>query len=83
MRRTVQVTGTAPPDLVRRRYRQTARWPEWAPQIRAVEPADALIYPGMTGVVHGPLGLRVFFTILTVEGDGETWSWQVSALGVR
>ena len=33
----------------------------------------------MTGVVHGPLGVRVPFEVLSVDEGRRRWSWRVRA----
>jgi hypothetical protein len=84
-RRSVKVCGPCPADEVWDRYVRPQRWPEWSPQIRAVDYPGATLGPGTTGVVHGPAGLRVGFRILQVTAAGpvRNWSWSVDALGVQ
>lgn len=85
MQRTISVSGRADPATVWARYRSTAQWPEWAPQIRAVDPPEAALRPGLRGMVSGPLGLRVPFVVDAVDDDHRTWTWtvRVSAIAVR
>jgi polyketide cyclase/dehydrase/lipid transport protein len=85
LRRSVSVHGPRPADDVWDRYVRPQRWPEWSPQIRSVVYPAATLSPGTTGVVRGPAGLRVDFRIVDVDAAGpvRSWSWAVSALGVR
>ena len=84
MRRLLSVEGACRPDEVWDRYVRPERWHEWSPQIQGVETADATLRAGTTGIVHGPAGLRVRFTVSEVEGDPpvRSWSWRATALGV-
>lgn len=75
--------GPAAPALVWERYADPGRWAGWAPQIRRVETAAARIAPGVTGRVHGPLGIRVAFTVTAVDEAARTWAWDVTAGPLR
>lgn len=77
MQRTISVRGRADPATAWARYRSTARWPGWAPQIRAVDPPEADLRVGLRGTVFGPLGLRVPFVVDAVDDDDRSWSWTV------
>ena len=83
--RQLTAEGPRPAGDVWDRYVRPRRWPEWSPQIRSVDYPGERLTPGATGVVHGPLGLRVPFRIVDVEESGPVrrWSWIVSAAGVR
>jgi hypothetical protein len=70
--------GPLPPAEVWERYADPHRWASWAPQIRRVETAARRIAPGVTGTVHGPLGLRVRFTVADVDESARTWAWDVA-----
>lgn len=75
---TLTVQGPAAPDEVWDRYLRPERWSGWSPQIRSVEHQGAVIVPGGTGTVHGPLGLRVPFEVLAVDvtdPDHRSWTW--------
>lgn len=75
---TLTVQGPTAPDEVWDRYLRPARWSGWSPQIRSVEHAGAVIAPGSTGTVHGPLGLRVPFEVLdvdVVDPKRRSWTW--------
>lgn len=64
-------------------YARPSRWSSWSPQVLAVDaPADALS-PGLRGVVHGPLGVRVAFVVTAVDPASRTWRWVVTVAGVR
>jgi hypothetical protein len=65
------------------RYAVVARWPSWAPPIRRVEASAPRLAPGLTGVVHGPLGLRVLFEVVAVDEVARTWSWRVRSGPLR
>jgi Polyketide cyclase / dehydrase and lipid transport len=75
--RRTRVTGPLPPEQVWERYAVPARWPGWAPQIRAVDASAARIGPGVTGRVHGLLGVRVSFVVTEVDERARTWAWDV------
>ena len=81
----VSAEGPADADEVWRRYTSPSEWPAWAPQISTVDTADDPIRAGTTGVVRGPLLLRVPFRILEVDPIGRRWVWRVGVgpIGVR
>lgn len=70
--------GPVPPAQVWARYADPARWAGWAPQIRLVETAALRIAPGVTGIVHGPFGVRVGFVVTEVDEAMRTWAWDVT-----
>ncbi|WP_250038319.1 SRPBCC family protein [Paractinoplanes maris] len=82
LRRSLEVVGPRPADDVWDRYARPERWPEWSPQIRAVDYPEAVLRAGVSGTVRGPLGFPVRFRVLTVTPP-RAWSWVVSAAGVR
>jgi hypothetical protein len=75
--------GRADADTVWQRYAEPDRWSGWAPQIRRVEHSADRIAAGVTGVVHGPLGLRVAFTVTAVDEPARTWAWSVRCGPIR
>lgn len=75
---STRAQGPVPAAEVWERYADPHRWASWAPQIRRVETAAARIAPGVTGTVHGPLGLRIRFTVTDVDEAARTWAWEVS-----
>jgi hypothetical protein len=77
VRAGIRVAGPVPATQVWERYAVPARWPGWAPQIRAVRASAPRIAPGVTGRVHGPLGLRVDFVVTEVDEPGRAWAWRV------
>ncbi|GAB3845421.1 SRPBCC family protein [Dactylosporangium cerinum] len=85
LRREISVEGPRDVDEVWDRYVRPGRWPEWSPQIRAVDYPLEVLRPATSGVVHGPAGLRVRFQVVDVDGRNalRTWSWIVSVAGVR
>ena len=85
LRRALEVRGPRPADDVWDRYFRPQRWPEWSPQIRSVDCSAPTLRPGITGTVHGPGRLPVRFTVLRVDPEPpvRSWSWAVSAAGVR
>src|SRR3712207_2073743 len=85
LRRAISVEGPRAADDVWDRYVRPRRWPEWSPQIRSVDYSRERLAPGTSGVVHGPAGLRARFHILDARDSGpvRSWSWMVSAAGVR
>jgi len=79
VRRAVGTSGPLPPDQVWERYAVLAAWPSWSPQISRVDATSSRLTPGMTGVVHGPLVVRVPFEVLSVDETRRRWSWRVRA----
>jgi hypothetical protein len=77
MRRGLTATGGLDPHAVWERYAMPSEWPTWAPQILRVECARDRIGPGLTGRVHGLLGVTADFEVLTVDEERHTWSWRV------
>ena len=70
-------------DQAWERYADPSRWADWAPHLRRVEvdgvAADGTVrlHPGMSGRVHGSLGLAVDFVVTAVDEPARTWSWTV------
>lgn len=54
----------------------TTLWARWGPSVRAVDCAEAVVRPGLTGRVRTSVGVRLPFTITTVE-PGRAWSWRI------
>lgn len=77
------MTGPLPLARVWERYAVPACWPRWAPQITGVTASATRIAPGVSGRVHGPLGLRVRFTVTDVDEQRRTWAWDVRLGPVR
>jgi hypothetical protein len=75
----VRASGPVPPEEVWDRYVRPARWPEWSPQISAVQADGDRLVPGLRGAVRGPGGVRVPFVVVAVDEAARTWSWQVAA----
>lgn len=71
----VEVVGPLAADEVWRRYTTPELWSGWAPQIRDVDHATDRIGPGTTGVVHGPIGIRVPFVIEVLDDPAMRWAW--------
>ncbi len=80
---TLHATGPLSPDEAWRRYRLLDRWSEWAPQITGVDCDQRVLTAGARGVVRGPLGVRLPFTVETVDPATRSWSWTVTAGPVR
>jgi len=79
----VASVGPVGADEAWERYAVVARWPTWAPPIQRVEASGDRIEAGMTGVVHGPLGLRVSFVVESVDEVARTWTWRVRSGPLR
>lgn len=73
----ISVEGPADVAEVWHRYTSPAAWPGWAPQISRVDADHDPIRIGTGGVVHGPLLVRVPFTILDVDHTARRWTWRV------
>jgi hypothetical protein len=83
MRRSVAVVGPVDVAEAWERYAVISRWPTWAPPILRVEASAPRLAAGVSGVVHGPLGLRVSFTVEAVDEQARSWSWAVRSGPVR
>lgn len=81
----LSATGDRPFAEVWESYVHPALWPTWAPQIRSVRCDDDVITSASRGVVHGPVLLRVPFTVESVDHGEHRWAWRVGVgpLGVR
>ncbi len=77
MRATITAIGGADPAHAWTRYENVGLWSTWSPQIQEVIAARPRIEPGLTGLVVGPLGVRVPFEVLTVDPEAMQWSWHV------
>lgn len=73
----LRVQGPADPQIVWDRYADPTLWATWSPYIRGVTYPHDRIRSGARGQVHGPLGLRVPFTVDAVDEEDLTWSWTV------
>ncbi len=77
MRRELAVAGAADPVATWTRYARVKKWPSWAPFITSVDASGEVLEPGLTGVVGGPLGLRVSFVVTAVDITTRSWAWSV------
>ncbi|WP_223290956.1 SRPBCC family protein [Streptomyces avicenniae] len=73
---TLRASGRADPGTVWERYARPALWSGWSPQIRGVRTEGERIVPGMTGEVVTFLGVRVPFTVETVDEARRAWTWR-------
>ncbi|WP_183094561.1 SRPBCC family protein [Nocardioides stalactiti] len=73
----VSASGPASVDEAWARYSRPSAWPTWAPQITRVATDRAVLEPGLRGVVHGPLFVRVPFRVGEVDHGAHRWSWRV------
>ncbi|WP_298746446.1 SRPBCC family protein [uncultured Serinicoccus sp.] len=75
--------GPLPVDEAWDRYADPSRWADWAPHLRRVEVdgvsagGSTRLHAGMSGRVHGTLGLAVDFVVSAVDEPARTWSWTV------
>lgn len=83
MRRSVAVVGPVSPDEAWDRYAVIARWPRWAPPIRAVQASAPRLAVGVTGLIRGPGRLPVHFVVDRVDEEARTWTWRVRSGLVR
>jgi hypothetical protein len=70
-------------DEVWDRYLRPTRWPEWSPQIRRVDYTFDQLRSDSAGVVHGPIGVRVGFTVLRVDQAERRWAWRAGLGPIR
>ncbi|MQA36266.1 SRPBCC family protein [Modestobacter roseus] len=75
---TLHATGPVDPAEVWDRYLHPARWSEWAPQIKKVDPSGPRITPGLSGRVYDPLRTSVGFVVDEVSEADRRWAWQVT-----
>lgn len=73
----IEATGPRPADDTWEQYTRTSAWPEWAPQVRGVRGVTGHVTAGDRGVVHGPLLVRVPFTVVSVDPVARRWRWRV------
>lgn len=74
---TITAAGPVPADEAWDRYARPDRWAQWAPQIRGVTVSAPRIAAGVTGTMHGPLGVSADFRINSVDEDARRWAWTV------
>lgn len=74
---TLRVAGPIDPATAWRRYAEPRLWSTWAPHIGGVEYELDRLHTGTSGVVIGPMGLRVPFTVDVVDEPNRSWSWTV------
>lgn len=55
-----------------------SEWPSWSPQITKVTGINGSICAGDQGIVVGPLGITIPFTIVEVDEEALRWTWRVS-----
>ena len=80
---TLHATGTVAPAEAWSRYQEVDRWPEWSPQITGVDTDADRITQGLTGRVHGPLGVALPFLVDEVDEASRQWTWSIFAGPVR
>jgi hypothetical protein len=76
-RLTLSARGGRDAPTVWDRYAVPRLWSTWAPQVRGVDYPEPRLRTGTAGVVRGPGGLRVPFTVDAVDETAMTWSWTV------
>ncbi len=74
---SLSAAGAADPAEAWERYARPERWAEWAPQIKRVSASGPRRVAGMTGRVHGPVGVHVDFVVDAVDEDARRWRWTV------
>lgn len=77
---TIRAVGPVATPTAWERYADTTLWKRWSPQILGVEltdPTRQRLHAGMTGRVRGPLGLKVPFTVESVDEARMSWVWRV------
>ncbi|MGW5733177.1 MULTISPECIES: SRPBCC family protein [Streptomyces] len=72
----MSAAGAASPETAWERYVNTALWPQWAPQIRAVD-TEPTLRAGMRGRIHPLAGPGVSFVVEAVDHQARTWQWRV------
>ncbi|MFB6206593.1 MAG: SRPBCC family protein [Haloglomus sp.] len=65
-------------EAVWRAFRDTERWPEWGPSVRAVDCSDRYVEAGSSGHVTTVGGLRLPFEVTTCANG--RWTWDVARL---
>lgn len=77
MRRHIAAAGEVAPAVAWDRYAVLAEWSTWAPFIFGVDASGSLLAAGLTGIVRGPVGLRVVFVVDEVNEPARSWRWTV------
>ncbi len=80
MRRQLAVAGPVLPPIAWDRYARLDDWPTWAPFILGVDADGPVLAAGLTGVVRGPVGIRIAFTVDEVDDAdpaARSWRWTV------
>lgn len=80
---TLRAHGRADIEVAWERYVDFALWSTWSPQISSVAADASRIAPGVTGRVHGPLGVHVDFVIDAVDELARMWAWTVRLGPIR
>ena len=80
---TLTARGPRSADEVWERYARPAVWSEWAPQITGVDCSAQRLAAGVTGSVHGPLGVRARFEVDEWDETARRWRWHASSGPVR
>jgi hypothetical protein len=83
MRPGVTATRALQPDAAWERYAVPWEWPSWSPQIRYVECTQDRLAQGLTGRVHGRLGVTASFEVLSIDELRRSWSWKARSGPVR
>lgn len=71
----LSATGSTSAADAWERYAQPRLWSTWSPQIRGVETDADRLRDGATGIVHGPVGIRVNFVVTAFDEARRQWSW--------
>ena len=78
---TLDAAGPTPVALAWQRYDDLDLWPTSSPLLRSVITDRAgetrRLATGLTGEVHGPLGVRAGFEVLSLDAAAMRWSWRV------
>jgi len=80
--RSIGARGDADATTAWTRYAELALWSTWSPQILGVRASGERLATGMTGIVLGPLGLRIPFTVLQARHADRVWVWRIEPFGL-
>jgi hypothetical protein len=75
--RSVEVGGPLEPAAVWERYAVPTSWPDWLPQITAVDLSTPRLSAGAKGKLHAPMGVSIPFTVEAVDEQGRTFAWTI------
>lgn len=75
--RSVEVDGPLGAGAVWERYAVPGSWPDWLPQITAVELSTPRLEAGAKGKLRAPMGVSIPFTVESVDEEARSFAWTI------